>query len=216
MQLRATRRTDPSCASTLQFHDLLLASLPRLRLQAIALTRHRPDAEDLVQQAVVNALSAKDSFELGTNFGAWIARILRNRFLTNVSRRRETVAIDEVPISLLELPGSQEDNFALNRLGEDLMRLKPEHRAILMMITIEGLSYSEVAEQLGMAVGTVKCLVFRIRKRLKDGIAAEEMHRPTQGQEPVGSGLVAPVRPRRRSSASAPMSCSQARSRYAP
>ena len=55
----------------LVFHDQVIGILPKLRVQALALTRNRAAAEDLVQDAVCNALSAQDSFIPGTNFAAW-------------------------------------------------------------------------------------------------------------------------------------------------
>ena len=64
------------------FHDRLLATLPSLRVHAVALTRNRAAADDLVHDAVVNALAARDRFTPGTNFGAWMHRILYNRFIT--------------------------------------------------------------------------------------------------------------------------------------
>ena len=81
-------------AITQTFHDQIIAILPKLRIQALALTRNRAAAEDLVQDAVCNALSAQQSFIPGTNFPAWMHRILRNRFISNLriceaSRRLE-------------------------------------------------------------------------------------------------------------------------------
>ncbi len=72
------------------FHDQLLAILPKLRIQALALTRNRSAAEDLVQEAVCNALRAQASFVPGTNFPAWMHRILRNRFISDRRKHRDT------------------------------------------------------------------------------------------------------------------------------
>ena len=83
--------------STPAFHDQVIAILPKLRVQALALTRNRASAEDLVQDAVCNALSASNSFIPGTNFAAWMHRILRNRFISNLRKRRDTTDIDDVP-----------------------------------------------------------------------------------------------------------------------
>ena len=74
-----------------QFSEQVLRLLPKLRVQALALTRDRSAAEDLAHDAVVNALAGRDGFEPGTNFAAWMHAILRNRFLDLRRRRRETV-----------------------------------------------------------------------------------------------------------------------------
>lgn len=149
------------------FHDLLLAVLPSLRAQAMVLTRHRADAEDLVQTAVMNALGAQDSFEPGTNFKAWMTRILRNRFFSNFRGRRETVDLADAPSALIARSGGQEESLALKELQKNFARLPPDQRIILMMISVEGLSYEEASEQLGVAIGTLKCRVFRGRKQLR-------------------------------------------------
>ena len=88
------------------FHDQVIAILPKLRIQALALTRNRAAAEDLVQDAVCNALSAQQSFIPGTNFPAWMHRILRNRFISNLRKRRDTTDIDDVPSSVFAHRGA--------------------------------------------------------------------------------------------------------------
>ena len=82
------------------FHDLLVAALPRLRIHALSLTRNRAEADDLVQDAVTLALRNRDSFELGTNFEAWMYRILRNRFISLLRQRRGHADIDAVEARL--------------------------------------------------------------------------------------------------------------------
>ncbi len=72
-----------------EFHTQLVSLVPKLRIQALALTRNRAAAEDLVQDAVAaNALAAQDSFTPGTNFAAWMHRILRNRFISTLRKQR--------------------------------------------------------------------------------------------------------------------------------
>ncbi|WP_421993731.1 sigma-70 family RNA polymerase sigma factor [Roseococcus sp.] len=165
---------DTSVAPTPSFHDLLLTTLPSLRQQALALTRHRADAEDLVQSAVTNALAAQHSFEPGTNFRAWMTRIMRNRFFSNFRRRRETVDIDDAPSSLMGRSGGQEESIAFKELRANLARLPNDQRLVLMMISVQGLSYEEASAQLGVAVGTLKCRVFRARKQLKLWMLGED------------------------------------------
>ncbi|WP_236571750.1 sigma-70 family RNA polymerase sigma factor [Rhodovarius lipocyclicus] len=156
------------------FHEALVNVLPSLRQQAYALTRNRADADDLVQAAVGNALAAKTSFQVGTNFKAWMLRIVRNRFLSDMRRRRETVAIEDAPQELFARSGGQEDNLVMQELRRNLARLPADQRLALMMITVQGMSYEEVSEQLGVAVGTLKCRVFRARKQLQAWLMGDE------------------------------------------
>ena len=144
-----------------QFHDQVIAILPKLRVQALALTRHRASAEDLVQDAVCNALSAQDSFIPGTNFAAWMHRILRNRFISNLRKRRDTTDIDDVPASVFATDAPHEDRLALKELSKAMNRLPADQREALTMIVIHGMSYEALAEATGCAVGTAKSRVFR-------------------------------------------------------
>ncbi|MBS7810373.1 sigma-70 family RNA polymerase sigma factor [Roseococcus pinisoli] len=178
MRPNVAEQADTSAAPLPSFHDLLLSALPSLRQQALALTRHRADAEDLVQAAVTNALAAQHSFEPGTNFRAWMTRIMRNRFFSNFRRRRETVDIEDAPSSLLGRSGGQEENIAFKELRANLARLPSDQRLVLMMISVQGLSYEEASEQLGVAVGTLKCRVFRARKQLKIWMLGEDEEAP--------------------------------------
>ena len=72
----------PSC----EFKDQLTALLPKMRGQALALTRNRVAAEDLVQDVAMKALAASESFVPGTNFSAWVHRIMTNHFISCVRR----------------------------------------------------------------------------------------------------------------------------------
>lgn len=182
------------------FHDLLLAALPSLRQQALALTRHRADAEDLVQAAVTNALAAQHSFEPGTNFRAWMTRIMRNRFFSNFRRRRETVDLDDAPSSLMGRSGGQEESIAFKELRANLARLPADQRLVLMMISVQGLSYEEASAQLGVAVGTLKCRVFRARKQLRAWMLGEDEAAPAPAAAKRSSRQAAPSRAGRRPS----------------
>ena len=168
------RLAAPIVEEAYDFHKLLTTTLPRLRVQALALTRNRADADDLVQSAVTSALAAKDSFTPGTNFGAWMFRILRNRFISDIRRRRETVDLDDVPSTAFARPGAQEDSLVMRELRLHMARLPAEQRTALVMVTVQGMSYEEVAEAMGCAVGTAKCRVFRARQTLQRWLTGEE------------------------------------------
>jgi RNA polymerase sigma-70 factor (ECF subfamily) len=157
-----------------EFHDQLIALLPKLRIQALALTRNRAAAEDLVQDAVANALAAQDSFTPGTNFAAWMHRILRNRFISTLRKQRETTDIDDVPMASFAVSGAHEDRMVLKELSRALGRLPTDQREALFMVVLQGLSYEEVAGATGCAVGTAKSRVFRARRQLQAWLLGED------------------------------------------
>jgi RNA polymerase sigma-70 factor, ECF subfamily len=173
----------PSSSSSL--HDDLLALLPRLRVQALALTSNRAEADDLLHDAVVNILAGQGGFTPGTNFAAWAHRILRNRFLSLVRRRREIVGIEDIPPPAVA--GAQADSLAIKELERALARLPAEQREVLFMVALRGMCYDEVAEATGVALGTAKGRVFRARRFLHawlegDGGPADPAG-PTQGHD---------------------------------
>ena len=165
---------NPATEAGPSFHEQLVALLPRLRVQAVSMTRNRADADDLVQAAVSNALAAQHSFTPGTNFGAWMFRILRNRFLSDIRRRRDTCDMENAPAEALARPAAQEDSLALRELRRRLADLPEDHRTALMLVTVQGMSYEEAAQVMNCAVGTAKCRVFRARRQLEAWLMGEK------------------------------------------
>jgi RNA polymerase sigma-70 factor (ECF subfamily) len=149
------------------FHEQLITILPRLRVQALALTRNRAMAEDLVHDAVCNGLAARGSFIPGTNFAAWMHRIVRNRFISDLRRRREQVDVDDLPAALFATKAPHDDVLTLQELGRAIGRLPAEQREALVFVAVEGMSYEELAAATGCAVGTAKSRVFRARRQLE-------------------------------------------------
>jgi RNA polymerase sigma-70 factor (ECF subfamily) len=168
--------------ATATFHDQVIALLPKLRVQALALTRNRAAAEDLVQDAVCNALSAQTSFIPGTNFPAWMHRILRNRFISNLRKRRDTTDIEDVPASAFATDAPHEDRMALKELARAMAHLPPDQREALVMVVVHGMSYEELAGSTGCAVGTAKSRVFRARRQLESWLMGETVENPRTGR----------------------------------
>ncbi|GAN84435.1 RNA polymerase sigma factor [Novacetimonas hansenii] len=164
---------------TNDFHDQVIALLPRLRVQALSLTRNRAAADDLVQDAVCNALSAQHSFTPGTNFPAWMHRILRNRFISDLRKKRETGDIEDVPTAALACSGAHEERLAVKELASAMDRLPADQREALVMVVMQGMSYEELAEASGCAVGTAKSRVFRARRQLETWLEGEEQSTET-------------------------------------
>jgi len=152
-----------------QFQDMLVDLLPRLRAYAIWPTRNRAAADDLLQEAAYRALRAKNQFTLGTNFTAWMFKIVLNEFITSKRRaRRVTVPIDDVPEGyLLQLP-DQEGTVFGGQVLRALDRLRPSQRQALELICAAGLSYEEAAETVNCSVGTIKSRLWRARRHMEE------------------------------------------------
>ncbi|MEO3473592.1 sigma-70 family RNA polymerase sigma factor [Roseomonas sp. CAU 1739] len=177
----------------LSFHDALVALLPKLRVQALSLTRNRSDADDLVQAAVTNALAAQASFTPGTNFGAWMYRILRNRFISDRRRLRDTMDMDDAPAEAFARPASQEDSLALGELRAEMAKLPADQRMALVMVTVQGMSYEDVAAAMNCAVGTAKCRVFRARCTLEARLLGRDDNgRAAKRRRGAGASVPAP------------------------
>jgi RNA polymerase sigma-70 factor (ECF subfamily) len=153
-----------------EFEAALVALLPRLRLQAWALTRERAAAEDLVQDAVAGALAARGRYvpDPAAGFAAWVHRILRNRFLDTRRRQRRTVNLDDVSESTLATgAAAHEDRLVLGELRRALVGLPANQREALVLVALEGMDYGAVAAATRSSVGTAKSRVFRARQRLQ-------------------------------------------------
>lgn len=144
---------------------------------AMRLTHDPHDAEDLVQETVLRAYRAIDRFD-GRYPRAWLLTILRNANINRARKRTPDLLIDEQR-TLGALPargadgradGAAED--ALNRIPDDtlvdaLERLSDDHRAVLALVDIDGLSYREAAEVLDVPIGTVMSRLHRARNKLR-------------------------------------------------
>jgi RNA polymerase sigma-70 factor (ECF subfamily) len=142
-----------------EFQNQLTDFLPKMRIWAMALTRNRTAAEDLVQEVAMKVLMACDSYVPGTNFSAWVHRIMVNQFITNVRRQREYNDLDQIPE--VGMRGAQEDQSDLRELNLAFRRLPADQKDALRWIAVEERSYEEVSDTTGCAIGTLKSRVHR-------------------------------------------------------
>jgi RNA polymerase sigma-70 factor, ECF subfamily len=145
------------------FKAQLVTLLPKMQVWAIAMTRNRSTADDLVQDTAAKALLAWHAFTPDTNFNAWIRRIMTNHFISGMRSRR--FFTDTAPDQAC--PPSHVDKIALDELGVAMNRLHPEQKRVLYAIAIDEKSYNEVASETGCAVGTLKSRVHRARLQLR-------------------------------------------------
>jgi RNA polymerase sigma-70 factor (ECF subfamily) len=148
-----------------EFHDQLISFMPKMRVWALALTRNRAAADDLAQDVATKALIAQDCFVPGTNFSAWVHRIMINHFISGVRGKREFTDMENMPE--VAVPAAHEDRAALRELGWALDRLPPDQREALFIIVLQEKSYEDAAAQTGCAIGTLKSRVHRARLQLR-------------------------------------------------
>jgi len=154
-----------------EFHDQLVAFLPRMRVWALALTRNGVAADDLTQDVATKVLVAQDGFTPGTNFSAWVHRIMVNHFISGIRSRREFSDMAHIPE--VAVAPAHEDRIALRELNSAVSRLPDDQREALFMIVLHQKSYEAAAELTGCAIGTLKSRVHRARVQLRADYADE-------------------------------------------
>lgn len=122
------------------------------------------DSDDLVQETLVRAWFARSRFIPGTNFKAWVFRIARNCFLSNVRRARRSVQWNpDVHDRLLVSQATQDDALNMRDLDRALATLPSGQREALLLVTQDGLTYEDAAQRAGQELGTLKSRVARAR-----------------------------------------------------
>ena len=149
---------------------------------AYRMTRNPEDAEDLVQETYLKAYRYYDKFEEGTNFKAWLFKIMKNTFINNYRKRQQSPAfsdfadieesfesqVNEDTVRQIKNP---EEELLENVLDQDVQlaldRLPPDYRMVVVLADLEGFSYKEIADILEVPVGTVMSRLYRGRRLLE-------------------------------------------------
>jgi RNA polymerase sigma-70 factor (ECF subfamily) len=157
------------------FADLAMPLFDQLYNFAHWLTRDRDEAEDLVQETYAKALKGFSSFRLGTNFRAWMYRILRNTFLTSRTGLKATMthSLDSEDEPEPAAAGDTPETIVIEHSNHQLVRsaideLPVHFREVLLLCDLEEMSYQEIAETLSVPIGTVMSRLSRARKSLRD------------------------------------------------
>lgn len=165
-----------------EFEELLAPHFDPLFGFALRMTKNRPDAEDLLQESIYRAYRSLARFQRGTNFKAWMFRIVTNTFISKKrSERRAPVLVAELEVR--DPRDGEELTAELRDAATDWDRVYSEHvedevkhavdelpeefRAPLLLSSLGGLRYKEIAEVLHVPIGTVMSRLFRARQRLR-------------------------------------------------
>ncbi|MEM9320178.1 MAG: RNA polymerase sigma factor [Pseudomonadota bacterium] len=167
----ATRET---AVTTNSLKQDLIALLPRLRRFARALTRSVSEADDLVQEACLRALSRAELWDESQPLDRWMFRITRNLWISEVRKRSVRLGAGHVPAEDSDELRSVETGeavLAAAQLQGRIAQLPGDLAPILLAVSVEGFSYAEAADLFGVPIGTVMSRVHRARKILAAALA---------------------------------------------
>jgi RNA polymerase sigma factor (sigma-70 family) len=146
--------------------ERLVELIPRLRRYARALVGDRASADDLVQDTLERAWAKLHLYRRGTDLRAWLFTVMHNVHVNKVRATRVTDTLeDELPE--LAQRASQGDTLLVRDLDRAIARLPAEQRAVLLLVTLEEMSYEEVARAVGIPIGTVMSRLSRAREKLR-------------------------------------------------
>ena len=192
MEIAARRKSEPRQRYTVgavvehagdfgSFEELAMPLFAKLYNFAHWLTQDRAAAEDLVQETYVKALRGFSSFQQGTNFRAWMYKILRNTFLTTQTGLKAwaSVSLDGDDDAPPEPAASETPESALlarvqqETIQDALEKLPVKFREIILLCDLEEMSYQEIGSTLGIPLGTVMSRLSRARKAMRELLTAK-------------------------------------------
>ncbi|WP_240615716.1 RNA polymerase sigma factor SigE [Nakamurella deserti] len=164
------------------WEDIVRDHGDRVYRLAYRLAGNQYDAEDITQETFIRVFRSLDSFKPGS-FEGWLHRITTNVFLDMV-RRRQRIRMESLPEETDRIAGrepSPEAAWDAANLDPDLQAalddLLPEFRAALVLCDVEGLSYEEIGQTLGVKLGTVRSRIHRARQALRTGLENRQVLR---------------------------------------
>lgn len=147
----------------------LISMLPRLRRFAWSLTRSFPEADDLVQDTCLRALSYANQWDPTQPLDRWVFRIMRNTWISEVRKQNTrtgqgTIAAEDA--AELSTRHSGEDSVAADQLYAQIASLPEDLSAVLLVVSVEGYSYADASKLFDIPIGTVMSRIHRARKAL--------------------------------------------------
>ena len=165
-------------ASLDTIRNQMVAHLPRLRRFALSLTGNRADADDLVQDTVERALANLHRWERGTRLDSWMFRIAQNLFIdgTRSKKRARIVVSDSLEgAENVSVDGvrAAESRITFANLCRALGELPEEQRSAVALVLIDGMSYRDAADVMGVPIGTLTSRLARAREALAERVLGD-------------------------------------------
>ena len=160
----------------LQFHTALIGQQERLLFYAMRLTSDTDNAQDLLQETFLKALTYSDKFAQNTNFKAWVYTIMKNTFINGYRRNMKTKNTFDISNNDFHLKFQKDKNYPSpesvynsKEIIKCIDALEDGYKTPFNMF-IEGFKYKEIAEDLNLPLGTVKSRIFFTRKKLEKSL----------------------------------------------
>jgi RNA polymerase sigma-70 factor, ECF subfamily len=170
--------SEKTSAAASSFEELAMPHFDSLFNFACWLTHDRNEAEDVVQETFAKALKGFSSFQPGTNFRAWIFRILHNTFLSSRTGLKATATVpleDEEGEDFTPAVEETPETILLRRADWELVQQALEqlplaHREVLLLCDVEEMAYRDISAALSIPIGTVMSRLSRARRALKQAV----------------------------------------------
>jgi RNA polymerase sigma-70 factor (ECF subfamily) len=182
------------------FGELVTRYQARLFNAALRLVQSPDDAADVVQDAFLNAFQSLRTFKGDAEFFTWLYRIAFNTAISLKRKKRPALSLEahagetgidpDDPSEYVRPGAALERSEDERELGAAIARLSPEHREVLLMKDIDGLKYEDIAELLGVPIGTIRSRLHRARLELRELLVPSEPNgppSPSTEQAPEGS-----------------------------
>jgi RNA polymerase sigma-70 factor (ECF subfamily) len=166
------------------FGELVTRYQARLYNAAIRLVDNPEDAADVVQDAFLNAYQSLHSFKGDAEFFTWLYRIAFNAAISLKRKKRAAVSLDAVrpeggidpddPSEYIKPGAALQRSEEETQLQEAMIRLSHEHREVLILKDIEGMKYEDIAEILGVPIGTIRSRLHRARLELRELLEVDD------------------------------------------
>jgi RNA polymerase sigma-70 factor (ECF subfamily) len=162
------------------FKSIVVLYQQKVFLLAFSILRNREDALDVVQETFMRLYQKLDRYEKGRNFQAWLLQIAKNLsidfYRKHHARRRDLESerrVEELPLAAEDHRSNPESSELRHLLYRNLEQLAERQRLIFVMKHFNGLEYREIAQVLGISVGTVKSLHFKAVRNLKNRLSPQ-------------------------------------------
>lgn len=150
----------------MQEAERIVEFIPRLRRYARALVGDRVRADDLVQDTIERAWNKFHLWRPGSDLRAWLFTVMHNVHINQIRATRDFVELDDEAAEMA-VAGAQGASLEIRDLERALVLLPVEQREVLLLVGLEDLSYAEVAEVLGIPIGTVMSRLSRAREKVR-------------------------------------------------